>query len=75
MPFLNTEEILRTKRTNRLTFAYQKVAYLPENRKNYKLRIIMQLIDKTLCIVSAMGVSSYASKSEQACAGSSPNPV
>jgi len=31
----------------------------------------MHLIDIILCIISAMGVSSHASKSEQACAGSS----
>jgi hypothetical protein len=51
-----------------------KIAYFPENRKNYRLRIIMQLIDIVLCIVSSMGISSYASKREQACAGSSLNP-
>jgi hypothetical protein len=33
----------------------------------------MQLIDIILCIISAVGVSSYASKSKQACPGSSLN--
>jgi hypothetical protein len=34
----------------------------------------MQRIDVILCFISAVGVSSYASKSEQACAGLSLNP-
>jgi hypothetical protein len=69
MTFLCVEGILRTKRANICI----KKLYLPENRKNCKLRIIMQLIDIILCIISAVLVSSYASKSEQACTGSSLN--